>query len=261
MLRAMVEPTQVDWVDWIPMVEFALNSSISASTGYAPFELNYGYIPRWMATPVGESPYYGVTHFADRASANLQRAHDAIIESRVNQTYHANKRRQKGPEYAEGQLVYLSTKNLNLPKGRARKLLPKYVGPYPVTKVFAKESVCELRLPAELVKRRIHPRFHISLLRPYVANNDSKFPARKVSKYYDFGEPDRDEVYFASIIGHAWDGSKLRLLGTLSTGNLEWTSLEKVRHSEILREYLTLRGVDAATQLSREPSVPGSKHS
>ena len=26
------------------MVEFTLNSSMSMSTGYAPFELNYGYI-------------------------------------------------------------------------------------------------------------------------------------------------------------------------------------------------------------------------
>ncbi|KIK21552.1 hypothetical protein PISMIDRAFT_12178 [Pisolithus microcarpus 441] len=29
----------------MPMVEFAINSSISSSTGFAPFELNYGYMP------------------------------------------------------------------------------------------------------------------------------------------------------------------------------------------------------------------------
>lgn len=125
MLRSMVEPTQADWVEWIPMVEFALNSTVSSSTGYAPFELNYGYIPRWMTTPVGESPYGGVSYFAERARSNLLRAHDAIIESRVNQTYYANRKRRDAPKYAKGQLVYLSTKNLNLPKGRARKLLPK----------------------------------------------------------------------------------------------------------------------------------------
>ncbi|EIM79064.1 uncharacterized protein STEHIDRAFT_34298, partial [Stereum hirsutum FP-91666 SS1] len=86
-------------------------STVSSSTGYAPFELNYGYMPRWMTTPVGESPYRGVSYFAERARANLLRAHDAIIESRVNQTYYANKKRRESPEFFKGQLVYLSTKN------------------------------------------------------------------------------------------------------------------------------------------------------
>lgn len=254
----MVEPTQTDWADWIPMVEFAMNSSVSASTGYAPFELNYGYLPRWMATPVGESPYRGVNYFAERARANLQRAHDAIIESRVNQTYYANKKRRDAPEYSKGQLVYLNTKNLNLPKGRAHKLLPKFVGPYLITKVWPNESVCELKLPDELVKRRIHPRFHVNLLRPHIASSDEIFPSRDLAAAYDFGQPDRDEVYFTSLVGHLWDGQKLRFIGTLSTGNVEWTSLERVRHTDLLRDYLALRGVTSATELPREPSVPGS---
>ena len=42
-LRAMVHPDQQDWSNKTPMVEFALNSAISSSLGFAPFELNYGY--------------------------------------------------------------------------------------------------------------------------------------------------------------------------------------------------------------------------
>ncbi|EIM79063.1 uncharacterized protein STEHIDRAFT_28485, partial [Stereum hirsutum FP-91666 SS1] len=110
-------------------------------------------------------------------------------------------------------------------------------------------SVCELRLPEALVKRRIHPRFHVSLLRPHVANNDAIFPSRDVSAVYDFGQPDTDEVYFTSIVGHVWDGSSVRFIGTLSTGTVEWTSLAKVRHTEILREYLALRGVADVSEL------------
>ena len=45
-LRALVHNSQNDWAEHCPMVEFALNSSLSASTGYVPFELNYGYIPQ-----------------------------------------------------------------------------------------------------------------------------------------------------------------------------------------------------------------------
>ena len=37
-LRTMIRPDQRDWVEKLPMTEFALNSSISSSTGFAPFE-------------------------------------------------------------------------------------------------------------------------------------------------------------------------------------------------------------------------------
>jgi len=47
-------------------------------------------------------------------------AHDAIIESHVMQAHHANHRRTMGVEYAPRNLVYLSTQNLTLPKGKAK---------------------------------------------------------------------------------------------------------------------------------------------
>ena len=44
-LRATVCPDQSDWTDKFPMTEFALNSTISGSSGFAPFELTYRYTP------------------------------------------------------------------------------------------------------------------------------------------------------------------------------------------------------------------------
>ena len=44
-LRSVIQPDQSDWVDKIPIVEFAINSNISSSMGFAPFKLNYGYLP------------------------------------------------------------------------------------------------------------------------------------------------------------------------------------------------------------------------
>ena len=83
-LRAMVRPDQRDWSDKIPMVEFALNSAISSSSGFAPFELNYGYTPTINTSITPElSKVPGVKHFVLRALRNLSDAHDAIIESRV----------------------------------------------------------------------------------------------------------------------------------------------------------------------------------
>ena len=44
-LCTVVSNDQQDWSDKCPMVEFAINSSINATTGYTPFELNYRYMP------------------------------------------------------------------------------------------------------------------------------------------------------------------------------------------------------------------------
>ena len=145
--RSMVKPDQLDWVDKVPMAEFAINSSINSSTGFAPFELNYGYMPIMMQTPQNYTQYKGVQEFARQAIANLEHAHDAIIESRVNQTFYTNKRRRRGDIFAVNDLVYLSTVNLNMPKGRARKLLPKYIGPFKVTEIHPKTSNYTLDLP------------------------------------------------------------------------------------------------------------------
>ncbi|KZV69391.1 hypothetical protein PENSPDRAFT_542373, partial [Peniophora sp. CONT] len=76
----------------------------------------------------------GVRAFGLHALHTLAIAHDAIIEARAFQTYYANQGRRADPKLADGDLVYVSTTNLTLPKGRATKLLPKYVGPYPIVK-------------------------------------------------------------------------------------------------------------------------------
>jgi hypothetical protein len=52
-----------------------------------------------------------------RALENLAEAHDALIESCVFQTKRANERCSEEPVIKEGDFVYLSTKNLNLPEG------------------------------------------------------------------------------------------------------------------------------------------------
>src|SRR3984957_15061144 len=91
-LRSVIQPDQLDWVDKLPIVEFAINSNISSSTGFAPFELNYGYLPTFISgiTP-NENTKPGVHKFINQVINNLKEAHDAIIESRVRQTLHANK--------------------------------------------------------------------------------------------------------------------------------------------------------------------------
>ena len=82
-LQATVRPDQKDWTVKLPMMEFVLNSSISSSTGFAPFELNHGYMPvitQWIKE--GQpSTVPEVKSFVQQVIQNLEMAHDAIIES------------------------------------------------------------------------------------------------------------------------------------------------------------------------------------
>ncbi|PBK65444.1 hypothetical protein ARMSODRAFT_891911 [Armillaria solidipes] len=73
-------------------MEFAINTSVSQTTCFTPFELNGGYLPSMIRDHV-QAPTAppGVKQFADQALANLALAHDSIIENRVFQTHHANR--------------------------------------------------------------------------------------------------------------------------------------------------------------------------
>jgi hypothetical protein len=234
------------------MVEFAINSSISASTGFAPFELNYGYVPQ-MTNVTGEIPEYaGVRDFVDLALANIAVAHDAIIEAQVRATYQANKKRREEIPYSVGDLVFLSTKNLNLPKSRARKLAPKFIGPYKIAQVNAETSTYELELSEELRKHRIHPRFHASLLREHQPNDDAIFPSREVGRFYDFGMPDDQEWMVEAIIGHEWVSPRsLKFRVQWMAGDITWEPPKHVEDVQHLDEYLQLHGVARWQDLPR----------
>ena len=78
-------------------------------------------------------------------------AHNTIIANCVQQTFHANKEHHTSDKYHVGDHVYLSTWNLTLPKCRARKLVPKYIGPYKVVKAHNEASTVMLELPLALV--------------------------------------------------------------------------------------------------------------
>ena len=131
-------------------------------------------------------------------------AHDAIIESHVVQSHHANHQHASGVKYSPGDFVYLSTKNLTLPKGRARKLQPKYIGPYKVVEAHTATSTVKLELPPELTAQWVHPTFHVSLVWAHVPNNDERFPHCDTATCYNFRTTDEPEWFVDEILAHRW---------------------------------------------------------
>jgi len=163
----------------------------------------------------------------------------------------ANTKHSEEPKIKAEDLVYLLTRNLNLPKGRARKLCPKYVGPYKVLQAKLESSNYTLELPTVLQERRIHPTFHVSLLRPYQASNDALFPDRVHPEPYDFGAPDDSEWFVNELLGHRWDGRRLEFQIRWSLGDTTWEPSASCKDLSALDRYLELQGVQRPAQLPR----------
>jgi len=165
MLCAFVNYCQDNWDTYLLTLEFAYNNSKHASTEHTPFFLNYGHHPRTpvalltlMNTPTADD-------FALQIQNLMKAAQDALALAQANQEQYANVNRTHHI-FAAGDLVLLSSAHVNLASQQrrpTRKLQNRFLGPYPIIKVLSPVTY-KLDLPSTM---RIHPVFHVSLLRQY----------------------------------------------------------------------------------------------
>ena len=181
--------------------------------------------------------------FAEKALTNIAIAHDSIVNNCTFQTHYARRGRSAEEPLKNGDLVYPSTKNLNLPKHWARKLTPTFIGPYHNVKANPETSTYTLKLPIELETRITHPNFHVFLLKPHVQNYDNRFHSREIQLYYDFGYSDEAEQEVEEILAHQWDGRALRLLVKWNFGHTTWKPPKSCDRLCALDKYLAVRGV------------------
>ena len=147
----VINDDQRDWAAKCPMVEFALNSSVSATTRFSLFELNQGYMHQIRMLTLFDTTFKGVKQFALQVKWDLMVAHNIIIANCIQQMFHADKKHCASDIYHMGDHMYLLTQNLTLPICRVRKLVPKYIGPYRVVKAHNEASTVTLELPLVLV--------------------------------------------------------------------------------------------------------------
>jgi hypothetical protein len=149
MLRSCIPANQQDWVVHLPAIEFTINLAQSESTSLSLFLINNGQMPHAMVwNDPQQDEYPGVRTYLQRMKEAQIWAHNLMLEARVKQTHNANSKCQPCP-FKEGDLTYVSTKNILFPKGLARKLLPKYVGPYKIIQDYGNNSFC-IDLPDHL---------------------------------------------------------------------------------------------------------------
>jgi len=198
-MRAYVSYHQTDWDTLLDALEMAHNSAKHASTGFAPFFLNYGHDTRLpidtvLAPIVGHSD---AAEFANDIASNLQSARRNIDVAQQNQKRYADMGRRH-EEFAIGEQVLLSTDHLQFDNNkRTPKLAFKYVGPFPIESRHGANAY-GLRLPASM---NIHPVFNVDRLKKYHPG-EAHFPLRPVmhSEPPSLHDADGSEVYHVESI-------------------------------------------------------------
>jgi hypothetical protein len=168
-VRHYISPDQRDWDEHLPLIEFAINNSKQASTGCSPFYLCGMKQPRVPATAgkpaAGKSP--NAERVATEMRRRIERAKACLRDAQARQKLQADKKRsdfdRSAPEWQVGQYVMLSTRNMVAKPGQARKFLPRWAGPYQILEWINPVAV-KIALPRD---SRLHPVFHVSLLKPY----------------------------------------------------------------------------------------------
>ena len=111
-----VERNQKGWVHALPCIRFHIMSTMNKSTGYTPFHLHFGHMPRILPPLISPPPNLSHDNInAHEVIQNLQldvaSAHDNLLLTKISQSYFSNPKRVESPIYKVGDKVMLSTLN------------------------------------------------------------------------------------------------------------------------------------------------------
>ena len=153
---------QDNWVDLLPLVEFAYNNAPSATTGVSPFFANKGYHPNIYV-------YLERNMTSARAhdyAVDLELLHQYLREEMANAQLRyqgpADAKRTPAPDFKVGDQVYVKAKYIQSTRP-SKKLSEKDLGPYAIIAQVGSLSFT-LRLSDSM--RTVHPIFHVSQLEP-----------------------------------------------------------------------------------------------
>ncbi|KAL3499013.1 hypothetical protein ACH5RR_041745 [Cinchona calisaya] len=181
-LRHYVSSTQQNWAKLLDVAQFSFNLQVNESTGKSPFEIVMGQQPLTPSTVVtgqkgGNPAAYELAKTwheeADLARASLRRA------AKKMKKWADEKRRFL--EFEEGDLVLVKMHSILRYRKVHKGLLRRYEGPFKVLRRIGKVAY-KVELPSKL---KIHPVFHVSLLKPY--HGDEEDPNRGQSQRAPMG--------------------------------------------------------------------------
>jgi len=146
--------------------EFAYNNKAYLSIKTSPFKANYRQDPRMGFEVRKKEKYKGAEKFVVKMKEIQEEAKAALGKAQEEMKKYADRKRAEVNEYKVGDLVMLSTKDLQyqMTRRRTEKLMERFVGPYRIKKIILSNAV-ELELPSTV---KIHSVVNVSRIRRYV---------------------------------------------------------------------------------------------
>ena len=232
-LQFHVEWNPTGWAKALPKVCFDIMNTLNALMGFTPFMLKSAHSPRLIpplinkaaiqalstdpnettaattTTPTPPTPLMPTSDGKDLAHAiitqlvdDLLDAKDSLTAAKINQAHQANKDHTPDPIFKLGDHVLLATTHqqreyMQVKDGCAAKFMPRFDGPFKVTKAFPESSTYTLHLP-EVTK--IYQTFHSSLLHSYIENDNILFPSHKFDQLGPVVTMEGETEYFIDKI-------------------------------------------------------------
>ncbi len=135
---ASAEPSS--WSSRLTMVEYAHNSLPVSSTGLSPFQCCLGYQPPLFPSQESDAIVPSAYAFIQRCLRTWRTAREALTQTGERNKASADRHRTEPPLYVCGQKVWLFSQDLPF-RLLSRKLGPKFVGPFIISKVLSPVSV------------------------------------------------------------------------------------------------------------------------
>jgi hypothetical protein len=245
-LRHYLDWNQDNWVELLPLAQFALNNAKNTSTGEVPHFANLGRYPRMSWTTISTD---GRSNEAILQATHMQRMHNTMskdikwAEQKMKRYY--DMKREDAPTLQKGERVYLlrrtpGSKTFNIKTKRpSDKFDAVKYGPFRIVKKLENDNY-QLQLPARM---RIHPIFHISLLEPTKnpenGNDEADDEEYEVEKVLD-RKQENGQIYYLI----RWKG--------YSPEDDSWEPVTNLNCHDKIQEYRATIGLEKKKQQARK---------
>ena len=245
MIRAFTANHKETWALWLPLLEWAYNSSIHSSTGATPNFLMFGFEQR---TPIDfllpsnvrgkEIIRTGSESWLAHLQMHRDSARQAIAHAQHHQACEHNKNR-KAPNLNEGDKVLVNPHSLEWTesKGEGAKLTTRWIGPFEILQKI-NPNVYHLRMGDNYPGS---PIINIQHLKKYMA--DETHPDRTLLPDSFVRKPESKEFEVEKIVGHKRVGKNAALRYLIRWANYgpqfdTWATATDLKNSPLLlKEY------------------------